>query len=310
LAIVKTLKKWTNTFFMQNNVIQDSAVTPLKQASSSDSDFDVVAKVLQVFQLDEYTNELKLKDTSGATFYTLALRIKFPHLKEGSVVKVRSATYDETSTHKKVLVLQHYSNIMTFISSSKLANAVGGKVSDDKAEEKAQIKAHNTRDNTAALTPVILTEVDKKHQSLPITRLHDLFHEADSLPGNTFRTCFYVTKVEPGTTQNAVKYFHKTSKTVQTAKGQTRDLIYQVQFLVKDVSTQSNNNVYRVLLYTHDGLGANFFQTKPTDLWKDKKAEEKVKGSFDLLTRYNSWVDAVVERRHGYYFIKDTKMIF
>merc|ERR1712048_916253 len=111
-----------------------------------------------------------------------------------------SATYDETST-KKVLVLQHYSNIMTFISSSKLANAVGGKVADDKAEEKAQIKAKDG----SALTPVILTEVDKKHSSLPITRLHDLFHEADSLPGNTFRTCFYVTKVEPGQTQNAVK---------------------------------------------------------------------------------------------------------
>ena len=30
LAIVKTLKKWTNTFFMQNNVIQESAVTALK----------------------------------------------------------------------------------------------------------------------------------------------------------------------------------------------------------------------------------------------------------------------------------------
>merc|ERR1712048_1317929 len=242
------LKKWTNTFFMQNNVISDPSVTPLKSASSSDSDFDVVAKVLQVFQLDEYTNELKLKDTSGATFYTLALRIKFPHLKEGSVVKVRSATYDETSTQKKVLVLQHYSNIMTFISSSKLANAVGGKVSDDKTEEKAQIKA---KDTSAALTPVILTEVDKKHQSLPITRLHDLFHEADSLPGNTFRTCFYVTKVEPGQIQNAVKCFQKNSKNTTSAKGQSKDLIYQVQFLVKDVSTQSNNNVYRVLLYTH-----------------------------------------------------------
>jgi hypothetical protein len=100
---------------MQQNIIAENTITALKKAADADGDFDVVAKVLQVFQLDEYTNELKLKDTSGATFYTLALRIKFPHLKEGCVVKVRSATYDETSTQKKVLVLQHYSNIMTFI---------------------------------------------------------------------------------------------------------------------------------------------------------------------------------------------------
>merc|ERR1712227_154201 len=101
------------------------------------------------------------------------------------------------------------------------------------------------------------------------------------------------------------------SKSTSKATGSSSsNLIYQVQFLVKDVSTQSNNNVYRVLLYTHEGLGANFFPQKPTDLHNDKKACDKVKGSFDLLTRYNSWVDCVVERRHGYYFIKDTKMIF
>jgi hypothetical protein len=298
---------------MQNAVytLGENNLVPLKNAASMESDFDVVAKILQVFQLDEYTNELKLKDTSGAVFYTLALRIKFPHLKEGAVVKIRSATYDETSTHKKVLVLQHYSNIMTFISSSKMAQNVASsaKCVDDKAEEKAQIKAHATRDNTSALTPVILTEVDKKHQNLPVTRLHDLFHESDNST-NTFRTCFYVTKVEPGNLANACKSYNKSSKSTGSAKGASKDLIYQVQFLVKDVSTQSNNNVYRVLLYTHEGLGANFFPTKACDLSSDKKSLEKVKGSCDLLTRYNSWVDAVVERRHGYYFIKDIKMIF
>lgn len=304
LAIVKTLKKWTNTFFVQNPVVQETDITPLKKVETSNSDFDVVAKVLQVFQLDEYTNELKLKDASGATFYTLALKIKFPHLKEGSVVKIRSCTYDETSVNKKVLVLEHYSNIMTFISSSKLATSVSSKVSDDKADEKASLKARD------GLTPVILTEVDKKHQSLPLTRLQELFHEPDNSV-TTFRTCFYVTKVEPGNVQDCVKAYSKSTKKASSAKAvKGGDLIYQVQLLVKDVSTQSNNNVYRILLYTHEGLGANFFPQKATNLWSDSKACTKVKESIDLLTRYNSWVDCVVERRHGYYFIKDTKMVF
>jgi len=74
-----------------------------------------------VFELDEYTNELKLRDGSGDTYYTLALKLKFPHLKQGDVVRIRSATFDETSVNKKTLVLQHYSNIMTFLSSSKCA---------------------------------------------------------------------------------------------------------------------------------------------------------------------------------------------
>jgi hypothetical protein len=160
------------------------------------------------------------------------------------------------------------------------------------------------------MTPVILTEVDKKHQNLQTTSLHDLFHSPDNST-STFRTCFYVTRVEPGSTQEAVRaYDRKTRKTTSAKGSKGSDLIYQVQFLAKDVSTQFNNNVYRILLYTHEGLGANFFAQKPANLFSDTKASGRVSDSFNLLTRFNSWVDCVVERRNGFYFIKDTKMIF
>jgi hypothetical protein len=302
-AIQTALRKWANAFFAQNNVIADNAYTPLNKASKATKDFDIVAKILQVFELDEYTNELKLRDQSGEVYYTLALKLKFPHLRAGSVVKIRSAIHDDTSVNKNVLVLQHYSNIMTFISSSKLASTVSSKVAIEKASEK------KTLQSKLSMTPVVLTEIDKKHASLPNTTLNDLFHSPDSTTG-TFRTCFYVTKIEPSNHLEAVKVYDKKTKKAVSAKGGKGDLIYQVQFLVKDVSTQFNNNVYRILLYTHEGLGANFFPQKAANLYSDSKAAAKVKESFDLLTRFNSWVDAVVERRNGYYFIKDTKMIF
>jgi hypothetical protein len=275
----------------------------LNKASKATKDFDVVAKILQVFELDEYTNELKLRDQSGEVYYTLALKLKFPHLKAGAVVKIRSATHDITAQNKNVLVLQHYSNIMTFIGSSKLAATVSKNVTNERNSEKATLKA------STSMTPVVLTEVDKKHANLPTTPLQDLFHAPDNST-STFRTCFYVTKVEPGNALDACKVWDKKTKKVSSAKGGKGDAIYQVQFLVKDVSTQFNNNVYRILLYTHEGLGANFFSQKATNLWNDTKAANKVKESFGLLTRFNSWVDAVVERRNGYYFIKDTKMVF
>ena len=303
-AIVQNLKKWANLFFGSNNAVDEKKTVALKQAARQSGDFDVVAKILQVFELDEYTNELKLRDASGETYYTLALKLKFPHLRQGSVVKIRAASYDETSTNKKVLVLQHYSNIMTFINASKLASTVGSKVTDEKNSERNALKAKTS------MTPVVLTEVDKKHQNLASTSLHDLFHSPDTST-STFRTCFYVTKVEPGNAAECVKAYDKKSKKTSSAKGSKGgDLIYQVQFLVKDVSTQFNNNVYRVLLYTHEGLGANFFPQKAVNLHSDKGALAKVNNSVDLLTRFNSWVDCVVERRNGYYFIKDTKMIF
>lgn len=302
-AIQTALRKWANAFFAQNEVLASSTYIALNKASKQDKDFDVVAKILQVFELDEYTNELKLRDQSGEVYYTLALKLKFPHLRAGSVVKIRSATHDDTSVNKNVLVLQHYSNIMTFINSSKLASTVASKVANEKNSEKATLKSK------VSMTPVVLTEVDKKHANLPTTSLNDLFHSPDTTT-STFRTCFYVTKIEPSSVADAVKAYDKKTKKVSSAKGGKGDLMYQVQFLVKDVSTQFNNNVYRVLLYTHEGLGANFFPQKAANLQSDNKAAAKVKESFELLTRFNSWVDAVVERRNGYYFIKDTKMIF
>jgi len=56
------MRKWANQYFSQYNVITNDMYTPLNKAQTQKADFDVVAKVLQIFEMDEYTNELKLKD--------------------------------------------------------------------------------------------------------------------------------------------------------------------------------------------------------------------------------------------------------
>lgn len=313
-TLLGNIRKWANQYVSQYNVITSDMVQPLNKAQNQHHDFDVVAKILQIFELDEYTNELKLKDQSGQVFYTLALKLKFPHLRQGDVVRIRSATYDETATQKKVLLLSHYSNILTFVSASKLAKEVKSKVQDEKTQEKATLK------QPVMMNAVILTEVDKKHQDLPITSLDDLFHYSENDPElankNTFRTTFYVTKIEPADPKEFVKQYDKKTKKTTSLKGSAAgksagNLIYQVQFLVKDVSTQLNSNTYRILLYTHDGLGANFFNGIQADnLYKNNDARKKIEEYSELLTKFNSWVDAVVERRNGFYFIKDTRIVF
>lgn len=311
-ATLQNIRKWAQQYFSQYNVISNDMFTPLNKAQSHKGDFDVIAKILQVFELDEYTNELKLKDASGQVFYTLALKLKFPHLRAGEVVRIRSATYDETATQKKVLILQHYSNILTFVSGSKLAKDLKAKISDDRAVEKAALK------QDVSLSAVVLTEIDKKHANLPIHSLQDLFHNADSdkelSSKDTFRAQFFVTKIEPSDVKEWVKGYDRKTKKTTSLKGSAAkggDNIFQVSFLVKDASTQLNNNAYRVLLYTHDGLGANFFNNvKADNLHKNNDARKKLEEYADMLTRFNSYVDAVLERRNGFYFIKDTKIVF
>lgn len=70
---------------------------PLNKVQSEKSDFDVLAKITHIHEMDEYTNELRLRDQSGQTWHTLALKLKFPHLRSGDVIRIRSATVDETS---------------------------------------------------------------------------------------------------------------------------------------------------------------------------------------------------------------------
>ena len=122
-----------------------------------------------------------------------------------------------------------------------------------------------------------------------------------------------MTKIEPADVREWVKSYDRKTKKATSLKGGAAkggELIYQVQLLVKDASTQLNNNTYRVLLYTQDGLGANFFNVKPDNLYKNNDARKKLEEAAELLTRFNSYVDAVVERRGGYYLIKDTKLIY
>lgn len=130
-TLLTTLRKWVASYFSSHDGVTSDLYSHLKQAKSATKDFDVVAKILSIHEMDEFTNELKIADATGDNWYVLALKLKFPNLRAGNVIRIRSATYDETSANKNVLNLQHYSNIMTFVASSSLAKGLASKVKDD-----------------------------------------------------------------------------------------------------------------------------------------------------------------------------------
>ena len=80
-----------------------------------------------------------------------------------------------------------------------------------------------------------------------------------------------------------------------------------MQLLVKDASTFSNSNQYKILNYSHEGLGAAFFG-KVSNLHSDTAGLKRLEKQIATLKKFNVWVDAVVERRNGWYTIKDTKL--
>lgn len=217
--ILGKLRKWASSWFSSHDGVNKDQYTALKAAKNQSGDFDVVAKIMSIHEMDEYTNELRLRDGSGDAWNTLALKLKFPHLRAGQTVRIRSATYDQTSTHKNVLALSHYSNIMTFIAGSRLAANVG-KVTEDCKANLGALKA------AVPMQAVHVSCVDKKHANMAVTSLHDLFHNADQLSGNTFRTTFSVVRVNPGNVAEWTKVYDAKTKKASSAKGKSGNLIW------------------------------------------------------------------------------------
>jgi hypothetical protein len=188
---------------------------------------------------------------------------------------------------------------MTFIGSSKLATAVG-KVQEDLAADKAELA------KAVPAVAVMMSDIDRRWASLPSTSLEELF--SGKLSGETFRTSFCVTRVEPSDIREAVKVYDKKTKKVSSAKGvKGGELVWNVQLSVKDASTLSNANQYRILNYSHEGLGAQFFG-KATNLWTDAAAAKRVEKACANLAKFNVWVEAVVEKKNGWYYIKDSRL--
>ena len=96
-----------------------------------------------------------------------------------------------------------------------------------------------------------------------------------------------------------VQSYNKTTKKASSAKGtKGGDLIWRVSLLVKDVSTAGNSNKYRINVNSHEGLGAEFFG-KAVNLHYDAATLKRVQHQVDILVKFNTFVDAVVEKRGG-----------
>ena len=87
------------------------------------------------------------------------------------------------------------------------------------------------------------------------------------------------------------------------------ELIWQMQFLVKDPSSQLNKNFYRVMLYSGvDGAGRDFFGHPPCNLYRNQTELENLTKTVARLQKFNIWVDAIVERKGNYFVIRETNL--
>jgi hypothetical protein len=111
---------------------------------------------------------------------------------------------------------------------------------------------------------------------------------------NRFKVQFYVTRIEPDSNWREIVQMHcpNCNKTVSCSK-LTSDVnycehceekhelkpIFMMQMLVKDETSQTNKNFYRILLYsTVPDRGESFFgeDLTPSNLYRDEKKCKKI----------------------------------
>lgn len=173
--------------------------TPLNELRDlQKSEFDLLVKVLKVFERDEYNLELRIKDLSNEMWFITVPKIKFGTLAEGQVIRIRSVKVNYTSK-RNIVETKPSTNILRFTAQNAIVAEMLEKVEQENEKDKMMIDD----DSEVIMSPVLYTRItDTNAGKYPLFRLDDLFLNYDEIPlkirkENKFRVRFYVLRVDP-----------------------------------------------------------------------------------------------------------------
>ena len=179
-AIVDSLRTWQDTFFTKSSWIfknMSKQLGSLKQLQDH-REIDLLVKILKIFEKDEYTMELRIKDVSNEMWFIVIPKFKFGNLKEGEIVRIRSVEVNITSK-RNVINYKPSTNILRFTQRNSIVQEMKQKIEDETAADKMMLDDVNE----TIMSPVLFTEItNPDYLKLPLFKLDDLFLEYDNIP--------------------------------------------------------------------------------------------------------------------------------
>jgi hypothetical protein len=161
-------------------------------------EFDLLVKILKIFEKDEYNLELRIKDVSNEMWFIVIPKLKFGPLKEGEIIRIRSVTVNITSK-RNVIQCKPSTNILRFTYKNTIVQEMKSKILDETNADKMMLEDSNE----IIMSPVLYTEItNPEYAKLPLFKLDDLFLNYDDIPleqrkKNMFRVRFYALRVDP-----------------------------------------------------------------------------------------------------------------
>jgi Telomeric single stranded DNA binding POT1/CDC13 len=119
--LIRELRIWLNNILKSHIMLNKTRTSTLKEFASTDKyEYDFILRVLSIFRIDELQSEVRFIDENMDIGYTKVYNGKFRWLREGQVVKVKSASkYQQTELNS--FYLKFSANILTVPNESRLA---------------------------------------------------------------------------------------------------------------------------------------------------------------------------------------------
>lgn len=156
-VIVENLRQWQDHFFTKSSFIfkqMSKELGNVKQITQSNEnlEFDLLVKILKIFEKDEYNLELRIKDVSNEMWFIVIPKLKFGPLKEGEIIRIRSVTVNITSK-RNVIQCKPSTNILRFTQKNTIVQEMKSKIEDETDADKMMLEDANE----IIMSPVLYT---------------------------------------------------------------------------------------------------------------------------------------------------------
>ena len=98
-------------------------------------EFDLLVKVLKIFEKDEFNLELRIKDTSNELWFITIPKLKYGSIKEGEIIRIRSVKVNIASK-RNVIEIRPSTNILRFTFRNAIVQQMKDKIEQETIADK------------------------------------------------------------------------------------------------------------------------------------------------------------------------------
>lgn len=127
--IIDELRKWEEYYFLNSSWIFIKMCHNLNKVRdlAESTEFDLLVKILKIFEKDEYNLEMRIKDISNEMWFITIPKLKFGRLKENTIIRIRSVKINITSK-RNVIETRPSTNIMRFTFNNAIVQEMRQKI--------------------------------------------------------------------------------------------------------------------------------------------------------------------------------------